>query len=194
MGGMARYPGTVEQRGNGFRVSLRVAGERHRFTLANVSRKEAEAFARRKADELEELAKRRALGLPDLVPFAGIGADKCREQAPRGADPVPAGFLDKYELDKIPNLAPNSRRPYRQAVARIRRFFNRKYPGLRVDEVRPGHIREYLNWRANHLETRKGEADTKTVAKDRSILSAAFSYAVEVELREHNPVLAVKAP
>ncbi|HEX7240215.1 MAG TPA: tyrosine-type recombinase/integrase [Longimicrobiaceae bacterium] len=203
MGSKARYPGTIEQRGNGFRVSLRVAGERHRFTLANVSKKEAEAFARRKGEELEELARRQTLGLPDLIPFAGIGAEKCREQAPRGEDPVPAGFLDKYELDKVPDLAPNTRRSYAEILDRVRGFFNEHYPGLMIDEVRRAHIREYLTWRRSRLWRRgpngstvvvRGQCSNRTLQKERATLRAAMEYAVELELRESNPVAAVKPP
>ena len=194
MGSKARYPGTIEQRGNGFRVSLRVAGERHRFTLANVSKKEAEAFARRKGEELEELARRQTLGLPDLIPFAGVGAAKCRENTPRGGEPVPVGFLDRYELERLPRLAAGTQRSYATSLAHVRQFFNREYPGLRIDEVRPAHVREYLNWRGGRVRGKAAEASARTVAKDRATLRAAFSYALELELRDTNPVAAVRPP
>ncbi|MEW5928896.1 MAG: tyrosine-type recombinase/integrase [Gemmatimonadota bacterium] len=200
-----RHPGNIEERGDGYRVSLRVAGERHRFTLPNVTRREAEAFAKRKAAELEEISSRRALGLPDLLPFAGIGAAACRERAGEGEEPVPAGFLDKWELERVPELAPRSQVSYGQVLARARLFFDRHHPGLRVDEVRPGHIREYLTWRQGRVWRRlpgrgrgmvqtAGRASGSTMQRERATLRVAFEYAVELELRESNPVAAVKAP
>lgn len=199
-----RYPGHIEERGDSFRVILRVAGTRHAFTLAGVDRKEAEEWAVRKEAELSEQAKRRALGLPDLLPFAGIGAQKCREQAPRGAEPAPAGFLDKYELDKLPELAPNTQKGYAEILERAREFFDARHPGIRVDEVRPGHVREYLTWRKGRRWRKgkkgagsvrvEGQASARTVQKERATLRAAFEYAVELELIDHNPAAAVKAP
>jgi site-specific recombinase XerD len=63
-----------------------------------------------------------------------------------------------------------------------------------VDEVRPAHVREFLTWRGRHLRGKVGKASARTVQLDRAVLRAAFAFAVELELRESNPVVAVKPP
>jgi hypothetical protein len=53
------YPGHIEVHGRGFRVSIRSNGKRHRYKLREVSREEAEEFARSKFRELQAVRRRR---------------------------------------------------------------------------------------------------------------------------------------
>jgi site-specific recombinase XerD len=200
MAATKKYPGTIEKRGDSYRLILKVDRVRHTFTLPGVSRREVEGFAKTKHAQLVDQARRRKLGLPDLLPLTGIGAAACRAAAPRGKDPVPAGFFDKYELDKVPDLAPSTQASYSAILARARQFFDRRYPGIQIDEVRKPHIREFLNWRAKQQFRpaadggQRGKASKRTVQKERATIRAAFEYAVELELRESNPVHQVKTP
>jgi len=64
---------------------------------------------------------------------------------------------------------------------------------LRVDQIRPGHVKDYLNWRRTHSKGR-AVASNRTLQKDRATLHAVFSFAEELELREGNPVGRVSVP
>lgn len=170
-----RHPGTLEQRGESFRVILYVGGERHAFTLKGASRKEAEAFATRKDEELQELAKRAALGLPEPMRVSA--------------------FLDKYEAERLPLLAPKSQKSYRGSIDRFREFFvEGKLADPPLGDVRAGHVSEFLTWRRGRRGKARGVASPRTVQKDRAVLHLVFAYAEELELREGNPVSRVKPP
>lgn len=175
------YPGTIEQRGSSFRVILYVDGTRHTFTLKDVSRKEAEQYAKDQHEKLSDQAKRRKLGLPVGVLFSEL--------------------LEKYESDALPLVAPRTRVTYQQSLDRIREFFVGKRQDPPVADVRPGHIREYLIWRRGH-RLRGSTHGSKRVDeplsayslnKDRRLLHRLFVFAEELELREGNPVARVKA-
>ena len=62
-----RYPGSIEKRGESYRIRLCVGNTRHYFTLTTKDRKVAEAFARSKEAELREEAARQAAGLPGAL-------------------------------------------------------------------------------------------------------------------------------
>ncbi len=171
------YPGHLERRGDSYRVILRVDGERHAFTLNGVSREQAESFAREKHDDLAENVERHGLGLPGPMRFSE--------------------FLAKYERDKIPTLAPRSQRSYRGSLDRYREFFvDGRLRDPLLEEVRSGHVSEFLTWRRTHRADGTGTASARTVQKDRAVLHAMFSYAAELglRLREGNPVSHVKRP
>lgn len=77
-------------------------------------------------------------------------------------------------------------------MALFARFFE-THGNIRVDQVRPGHVKDYLNWRRTHSKHR-AVASNRTLQKDRATLHAVFSFAEELELREGNPVGRVSAP
>jgi integrase len=72
----------------------------------------------------------------------------------------------------------------------------------KVHEVRPGHVRGFLNWR--RVATRQGgpkgakaaerTASARTLQKDRAVLHAVFGFAEELEIRTGNPVAKVRPP
>jgi site-specific recombinase XerD len=183
-----KHAGTIEQRGGSYRVILKVAGVRHTFTLPGVSRRDAEEFADRNAERLREQANRARLGLPGAMPFSAL--------------------LDRFEAERLPLLAPNTQRAYRGSLARFRSYFCgdrrqpdpfRRNPG--VEEIRPGHVVAFMNWRRVHA-LRGGRdskpaaqpASARTLQKDRAGLHAVFAFAVELELRESNPVARTTPP
>ena len=82
------HPGNIEERAGTFRVRLSVAGKRHKFTLnEGTTREDAEAFARKKDDELRSRGGR---GLP----------------GPMGVSEL----LDRYTDVRLPERAPGPRR------------------------------------------------------------------------------------
>jgi len=168
-----RHPGTIEKRGSSFRVILYVEGERHTFTLKDVSRSDAEEYARTKHGELTKYAERVALGLPGATPFSA--------------------FLDKYKTERLALLSENSRKDYGRALRRFERFFVDRLGDPKVDKIRSAHVRDYMSWRRVNTQGRK-VASNRTVQKDRAILHAVFTFADELEIREGNPVTRVSSP
>lgn len=162
-----RYPGHIEQRGGSFRVELSVAGERHRYALKDVSRREAEAFAKRKGDELAEAARRRTLGLPDPLACSGL--------------------LKKYEAERLPLLAPKTRATYASSIRIFRRYFVDELGDPAVDAIQPAHLTQYATWRRTHPAKGTGTVSARTVAKDLVLLHSLFAFAIELGMRPDNP-------
>ena len=170
------YPGTIEQRGDSFRVILYFEGKRHSHSIQTADRNEAEEFARQKLQEHQRLADRRLAGLPDPKRFSG--------------------FLEQYERDRLPHLAPRTRETYRIALAYFRTFFVEMKGDPRVDQIGSGHVAAFLAWRRTQRRHGKAEGTVsgRTVAKDRTVLHSVFAYAVELEMREGNPVGRTRPP
>jgi len=168
-----RYPGTIEKRGRALRVILYAGGKRYSFTLPTTDRREAVEFARRKHAELERLVDRERHGLPGAISMGAL--------------------FDKYEHERLPLVSENTRRAYSISLALFRGFFVDRLGNLRVGEVRPGHVKDFLNWRRTHSRGR-AVASNRTLQKDRATLHAVFAFAEEVELREGNPVGRVSVP
>jgi integrase/recombinase XerD len=168
-----RHPGTIEKRGRSTRVILYAGGKRHSFTLATTDRREAVEFARRKHAELERLVERERHGLPGSMTMAGL--------------------FDKFAAERLPLLTESTRRTYSISLGLFRGFFVDRLGNLRVDQIRPGHVKDYLNWRRTHSKGR-AVASNRTLQKDRATLHAVFAFAEELELREGNPVGRVSVP
>jgi site-specific recombinase XerD len=104
-----------------------------------------------------------------------------------------AALLDKFERERLPLLAASTRRTYSISLAQCREFLAARPGSLRVDQMRPGHIKDFLNWRRTHSR-RRSVASNRTLQKDRATLHAVFAFAEELELREGNPVGRVSVP
>jgi site-specific recombinase XerD len=167
-----RCPGTIEERGDSLRIILYAGGERHAFTLATRDRREAEEFAQKKHQELQQAVGRVRRGLPGRVPVSEL--------------------LDKFEAQRLPPLAPNTRKSYKHSLAMFRRFFGQLGDPL-VTEVGRGNIVEYLSWRPS-VATRGQHVGGRTLEKDRACLHAVFAFAEELEMRDGNPVAKVTPP
>lgn len=181
-----RHPGTIELRGDSLRVILYAGGERHTFTLPTNDRREAVEFAQRKHLELQGAVGRARQGLPGKTPVLAL--------------------FDKFEAERLPLLAPNTRKTYRLSLATFRQFFGHRLSNPAVTEVRQGHVADYLAWRRVHRKVIRirpdgtrameddGQVGARTVQKDRACLHAVFAFAEELELRDGNPVSRVTAP
>ena len=168
-----RHPGTIEKRGRSLRVILYAGGKRHSFTLPTADRREAVEFARRKHAELGHLVEREQRGLPGSMPLSQL--------------------LDKFEQERLPLLATNTRRTYSISLTKFREFFVR-IGDPRVEHVRSGHVNDYLNWRRTDGRKGRSPIGNRTLQKERATLHAVFAFAEELELREGNPVRRVSVP
>ena len=169
------HPGNIEERGGVFRVRLSVGGERHRFTLdEGTTREDAEAFARKKYDELRMRGGR---GLP--------GPMACSE------------LLDRYKDVKLPEKAPRTQETYELSITAFRTYFVEQGGDPRAHEIRPGHVQDFLYWRRSRSPDgtkRDKPLSPRSVAKDRAVLHAVFAFAETLEVVDHNPVAKVEKP
>lgn len=169
------HPGMIQRQGKAWRVALRVEGRQYWFgprkepELRGATRKQVEEWAWRKYKELQKEAERK------------------RDKLPVGW--TMSNLLDEYEREVIPTKAPNTRRTYERGLQRFRSYFVEQLDDPRVERVRKAHVINYLSWRR-----RESKIGPRTEAKDRAELHAIFAYAVTLELREDNPVAAVKKP
>src|SRR5947207_13617624 len=124
--GRKTHPGTIERRGRSHRVILYAAGQRYAFTLPTRDRREAVAFAKQKAAELE----RHALAV------------RCSVVGPLRF----SALLDRYETDLLPLKADNTRSTYAHSLATFRVFFCDLFGNPRVEAIHEGHVREFLTW------------------------------------------------
>jgi hypothetical protein len=98
-----RYPGTIQRRGDSFRIHLCVGGVRHSATVRTSDRKAAERLARDLERDLERKRERRAAGLA-----AGV---RCSE------------LFDLFERQELPALALGTADAYRDSLKPIRSYF-----------------------------------------------------------------------
>jgi integrase len=169
-----RYPGSIERRGDSFRVILYADGVRHGFTVRTKHRATAEEAARLRHAELQRLSTRQRHGLPSEIRMSSL--------------------LDKFGLERLPLLAPNTKRTYRISLTFAREFFVHRCGDLGVHDVRQGHIKDFIGWRRNQRRHGVGHLSNRTLQKDRATLHAVFAFAEELELREGNPVSRVRPP
>ena len=171
---MANHPGSITKRGPSFRVRLCVDGERHYFTLNDHTKAQAEQFAREKDAELR---RRSVQGLPGPMAVSDL--------------------LARYEDVRLPSLAPNTRKTYKHSLAAFRTYFVAQGGDPKAHDVRPGHVQGFLHWRRGHGpdgSDRKSPLSARTLAKDRAVLHAVFTFAQELEVVQGNPVGTVKPP
>ena len=62
-----KYPGSIEKRGDSYRIRLCVGKKRRYFTLTTKDRRVAETFAKNKEAELREESARQEAGLPGVL-------------------------------------------------------------------------------------------------------------------------------
>lgn len=169
------YPGSIERRGDSYRITLRIGGKRHRFTIQTLDRKLAETAAINKYAELKRDSERKAAGLPDTIGVIQL--------------------IDLYESTELPTLAPGTVASYKDSLKPIRRYFDKVMDNPPVIAVRAAHILDYLAWRRVHrigrVRQKKEERaplSNRTLQKDRAVLHRLFALAELREFREGNPV------
>lgn len=124
---MAKHPGSIEKRGDGYRVRLCVAGERHYFTLTDRSLEEVKQFAREKDAELR---RRNGRGLPGPMPFSEL--------------------LARYREAGMTDLAENTRSTYTTSLDAFHTYFVRQGGDPAAHAIGRGHVRAFMTWRRTH--------------------------------------------
>ncbi len=177
MGRRKTHPGTIDRRGDSYRMRLMVEGKRHTFSLKGCTRAQAEDVARQKYEGLQRRTERARYGLPLSTGFSEL--------------------LALYEKDELPTLAPGTQRSYEDSLKPIRHYFVDELADPEIEQIRKPHIKQYLSWRRTHNpdgSRRKKPLHGRTLEKDRAVLHRLFSLAVELEMRDGNPVTLVKRP
>jgi site-specific recombinase XerD len=167
-------PGTIRKRGDTYQVALRVKGRRHYFTVEAGSLADVEEFCRTKHGELLKAAKQRLEDVEEDPPFST--------------------FLERYERERIPLLAPRTQQTYTDTFKLFRRFFIERRQDPTLQAIRPRDVTAYLIWRRTHPAWGEGTVSSRTVQKGRATLHAVFEFAIEHELRDSNPVTRTRRP
>ena len=174
---MASHPGSIDRHGNQWRIRLCVGGKRHVFKLdGDTSQQEVEQHAREKATELH---RRNGRGLPGPMPVSEL--------------------LDRFTEVRLPARAPNTRKTYGHSLTAFRSYFVNEGGDPKAHEVRPGHVQGFLHWRREHSPNGKARSPdnpvkARTLAKDRAVLHAVFTFAETLEVVQGNPVRTVTPP
>ena len=178
---MAKAPGTIRQRGNGWQVILRVNGERYQygprstpFLGLDPTRKEVEEWVWREHDLLKKAAKRDVDGLPDSVHFSEL--------------------LTQFRAEEMPMLSTGTQRAYEETFKPVEQYFLGALGDPLLTSIRKRHIKAYLSWRRVNRRNGKEPLSNRTLVKDRAVLHRLFDAAEDWEYREGNPVSKVKPP
>ena len=171
------HPGSIDKRGDTYRLRLTVGGRTHAFNLKNVTRGDAEGFARKKHQELVRQEQRAGLGFVTGMLFSEL--------------------LTLFRNDFIPTLAQGTQKAYGESLKPIEHYFIQELRDPQLDGIRAQHIKGYLSWRRSHRpsgEKRTKPVSNQTLLKDRAVLHRVFAIADRLELREGNPVSRVEPP
>ncbi len=165
---MAKHPGSIDRHGDRWRIRMSVRGERHTFYLEHGTLDDAEQHAREKHAELHGRA---GMGMPGPMPFSML--------------------LDRYEAAILPEKAPRTQETYQHSLDAFRTYFVGQGGDPLAHHVRPGHVIDFLTWRKTHSpdgSVRAKALTARSLNKDRAVLHALFSYAIELEVIPGNPV------
>ena len=170
---MAKAPGTIRQRGNGWQVILRLNGARHQFgprsdpfLSADRTRKEVEEWVWRKHDELKKAAEREADDRPASVHFSELVA--------------------QFRREEMPMLATGTQRAYEETLRPVEEYFDGTLGDPLLTAIRKRHIKAYLSWRRVNRRNGKEPLSNRTLVKDRAVLHRLFDAAEDWEYREGN--------
>lgn len=180
------YGGHLEDRGKSYRVTIKVAGTRHDFRLAKkeYTEKEARQWAARKHLALERDEEKRSAEARGTLFLSSL--------------------IQRFRVEHVSRLKPNSRRPYEALFWGLDTFFVQGERGdLPVSALTTGRVKEYLAWRRTHPVPRAGHAqggNTRTdgemsdrsLDKERANLRCLLEWAYESEYIEVNPVARLK--
>ena len=171
---MLKHPGSIEKRGNSYRVRLCVAGERRYFTLDDVDQKGAEDFAWEKYNELRRLSGK---GLPGPMAVSEL--------------------LERFKASALPQLAPLTQKSYGTSLLAFTTYFVNEGGDPKAHEVTRGHVNGFMDWRRRHFPDgtlRPKPVAARTIAKDRVVLHVVFTFAEGLEVVPSNPVARTDAP
>ena len=178
---MAKAPGTIRKRGNGWQVIIRVNGTRHQFgprtapflgTLPTLN--EVEEWVWREHEKLKKAAKRDAAGLANSVHFSELA--------------------EQFKAEEMPMLARGTQAAYHDTLKPVGKYFEDILGDPLLENIHARDIKTYLSWRRVNRQNGKETLSNRTLAKDRAVLHRIFAFADRLEYRDGNPVSRVKAP
>lgn len=177
------HRGSIEPRGNGFRLRLCVHGVYH---YEHVVTEDIEVAKARANTWYEELKARGDDGLPGPMPFSEL--------------------LRRFKEARLPDLTAGTQRGYTMSLQGFETYFVTKGADLQAHRIRPGHVEGFLLWRRHHHpdgEKRTRLEDGKRVsaplspvslARERAILHNVFDFGSTLEVVTSNPVPKTKRP
>jgi len=169
-----KYPGYVERHGRGFRVTLTLAGKRHRYSVRAESKSAAGEWASAKYEELQAAGERRDQGYPAPLRMSEL--------------------FDRFEREWMPGTAAATQNSYKDSLKVLRPWFVDELHNPTVDRVRAGDVAAFMTWRRSHRLRGTAPVSARTLQRDRAVLHAVFGWADRLEMREGNPVERVPAP
>lgn len=164
------FPGSIDRRGNRFRIRFSVDNEKFTFAVPTTDRRIAEIAATNKYAEVQRIRERRAAGIPDAVQMSTV----------------------IKEFEAKPRVE-GTQRSYGDSLKPISTYFVEKLGDPSIEKVRASHIEAYLDWRrdnrlaGNHKKP-KGSVSPRTLNKDRAVLHGIFALAERREYIAGNPV------
>lgn len=175
------YHGNIRKRGPAtYQIRLTVGGKRYAFTIKGTYA-EAASFANTKHAELTAQLERQRKGLPGTMPFSAL--------------------VQRFREDELPGKAAGTQRSYEDSLKPIEHYFVTELHDPDVASISRGQIRSFLSWRRAHRLDGAGRVQraarrvtNRTIRKDRTVLHTLFEFAIDLELREDNPVRRVKVP
>lgn len=182
---VAKAPGTIRRRGQGWNVIIRLDGKRHEFGprsepfLGQVkTKKQVEEWVWRKhaelRDEAQKVAEREANDTPESVTFSELVA--------------------RFRAEIMPTLTTGTQAAYEDTFKPASEFFGDRLRDPLLENIRKRHVNDYLSWRRVHRRDGSTPLSNRTLEKDRAVLHRIFDQADEWELREGNPVSRTKRP
>ncbi len=173
-----RYVGNLERLATGWRYRVSINGQMHRFFIETADRSDAEDFAITKHAELKKDARnqRRGRGKLERLRFSEL--------------------VTRYEQDRLPLMAENTRKGYGTAFNDARAFFDELGDPL-VSDIHNRDIIDFLSWRRARprgYARERGALSASAMRGIRGRLSVLFAYAIELEAVAFNVVSKVSAP
>lgn len=171
---MANHPGSIDRHGNRWRIRLSVGGHRHTFHLdGGMHRDDVEQHSREKHAELH---RRNGKGLPGPMPVSEL--------------------LARYKDVQLPQKAPRTQETYGHSLEAFETYFVKEGGDPKAHDVRPGTVQGFLHWRRTRSPdgSERKPLAARSLAKDRAVLHAVFSFAETLEVVQGNPVAKVNRP
>ena len=165
------HPGSIDKRGDTYRLRLCVAKQYFTYNLSDVSRAEVEEFARKEHEKLRAQHELIGVGLPGSMRFSAL--------------------VNRFEEDVLPTLSPATQVSYPKSLRPLCSFFVNRLKDPKLRDLHGPHFEQFLTWRRTHGphgEKRSTPLSSRTIQKDRAIAHRMFAKAIKWGLIDRNPV------
>jgi integrase len=105
-------------------------------------------------------------------------------------------LVARFRDERLPDKAPRTRETYAHSLEAFERYFVTEGGDPECQEIRPGHVQDFLYWRRTRSPdgSKRKALSPRSLAKDRAVLHAVFSFAETLEVVQGNPVSKVAKP